>query len=302
MAAKSLIQRFQRSLSGTYPWIPGVAVALLSVGMWNFGRWETLERMGYVALFKTRFLNVLPHPNWDERIAVIGIDEASLKKYGQFPWSRDRYVQLLQALQKSRPAAIGFDIKFVDSSPVDAEFGKAIAAAENVVLARGWDNQGQVLEPVPVLAEFAANQGHILKEVDSDGITRKAPIWVNSPNFSIPNLGLALIEVYNYYNPKNTVAITQPIPEIKMQNVWLNWPKKIDTTAKGRQIQPKTYSFVDVVEGRFKNQDFANKIVLVGFTAKGLEDQMRSPLNLDPPISGVYFHAAVIDNLLTADE
>ncbi|HAX80556.1 MAG TPA: adenylate/guanylate cyclase domain-containing protein, partial [Cyanobacteria bacterium UBA11372] len=299
MAAKSLIQRLQRSLSVTYPWIPGAMVALLSVGMWNFGRWEYLERMGYVALFKTRFFNVLPRPNWDERLAVIAIDEASLKKYGQFPWSRDRYVQLLQALQKSRPAAIGFDIKFVDSSPVDAQFAKAIADAGNVVLARGWDERGQVLEPVPILAEFAANQGHILKQVDSDGITRKAPIWVNSPDFSIPSLGLALIEVYNAYKPKNPVAIPQAIPSLKMQNVWLNWPEKNNySLVNFPEVSPRIYSFVDVVEGRFKSRDFANKIVLVGYTAKGLEDQLRSPLNLDPPISGVYFHAAVIDNLL----
>lgn len=212
MAGKSWIQRLQRSLSATYPWIPGVVATLLSVGMWNFGRWEPLERMGYVALFKTRFLKVLPQPSWDERLAVIAIDEKSMKKYGQFPWSRDRYVQLLQALQKSRPAAIGFDIKFVDSSRVDAKFSKAIDASGNVVLARAWDNQGKVLEPVPALAEFAANQGHILKEVDSDGITRKAPIWVNSPDFSIPSLGLALIEVYNAFNPKNIVFIPQAFP------------------------------------------------------------------------------------------
>lgn len=84
-----------------------------------------------------------------------------------------------------------------------------------------------------------------------------------------------------------------------MQSIWLNWPGEVKNSASNRQhIFPRTYSFVDVVEGRFKSRAFANKIVLVGFTAKGLEDELRSPLNLDPPISGVYFHAAVIDNLL----
>ncbi|HAZ43941.1 MAG TPA: adenylate/guanylate cyclase domain-containing protein [Cyanobacteria bacterium UBA11369] len=299
MAAKSWIGRLQRSVSVTYPWIPGAVAAILSVGMWHFGSWKPLERMGYIALFKTRFFNVLPQPSWDERLAIIAIDEASLKKYGQFPWARDRYIQLLQQLQKSPPAAIGFDIKFVESSPVDAQFARAIASTGTVVLARAWDDRGKVLEPVPALADVAANQGHIVKQVDADGITRQATIWVNGPNFSIPSLGLALLEVYNASNPRNPAIIPQPIPSLKMQGVWLNWPGKVKMSASNpKQISPPTYSFVDVVEGRFKARDFANKIVLVGATAKGLEDNLRSPLNLDPPISGVYFHAAVIDNLL----
>lgn len=298
MTAKSLIQRIQRSVSATYPWIPGAVAALLSVGMWHLGSWEPLERMSYVALFKTRFFNVLPHPKWDERLAVIAIDEASMKKYGKFPWSRDRYTQLLQQLQTSQPAAIGFDIAFVEPSAKDAQFANAIASTP-IVLARAWDDSGQVLEPVPALADVAANQGHILKQVDADGITRQAAIWVNGSNFSIPSFGQALIEVYNASNPKNPVAIPQPVKSQAMQNVWLNWPGKVNTTASNPgQISPPTYSFVDIVEGRFNKSDFNNKIVLIGVTAKGLEEPIRSPLNLEPPISGVYFHAAVIDNLL----
>ena len=298
MTDKSWIQRLQRSVAATYPWIPGAVAALLSVGMWHIGSWEPLERMSYIALFKTRSLGVLPHPNWDSRLAVIAIDEASLKKYGKFPWSRDRYTQLLQQLQKSQPAAVGFDIAFVEPSPRDAEFANAIALTP-IVLARAWDDKGQVLEPVPALADVAANQGHILKQVDPDGITRKAAIWLNGPNFSIPSFGLALIEVYNASNPKNTIFIPQTVPTQSMQNVWLNWPGKINTkTLKPERQLPPTYSFVDVVLGRFNQSDFNNKFVLIGVTAKGLEEPIRSPLNLEPPISGVYFHAAVIDNLL----
>ena len=267
--------------------------------MWHFGIWEPLERTGYIALFKIRETGVLSDPTWDKRIAVIAIDEASLEKYGQFPWGRDRYVPLLQALAKANPAAIGFDIKFVDPSPKDAEFAEAIAQNNKVVLARAWDDKGNALIPVPALTEVATNQGQISHQVEPDGITRQAPIWVNGPNDSIAGLGLAMIEVYNLNHPQNQVSFPAPIKGQTLQNVWLNWPGKVNSAANNpQQTSPTTYSFVDVAEGRIDASKFTDKFVLVGFTATALADPLRTPYNLEPPTSAVYFHAALIDNLL----
>ncbi|MFB2972840.1 CHASE2 domain-containing protein [Aerosakkonema sp. BLCC-F183] len=299
MLFKKYIQSLRRYFSNSSPWLTGGVAALLSVGILHIGYWERLEQIGYKYLFKIREIEVLPEPKWDERIAVIAIDEASLQKYGQFPWQRIRYVQLLQALQKAPPAAIGFDIKFIESSPFDDQFAQAIATNGNVVLARAWDERGNLLEPNEKLAEAAANQGHIYQQVDSDGITRKATIWMNGPEDSQVGLGPALIQVYNLYNPNNPIALPEPVKGQELQNVWINWPGEVKYLANDRQIKsPPTYSFVDVVEGRFQAKDLANKFVLVGFTATALADPLRTPYNRETPTYGVYFHAAVIDNLL----
>ena len=299
MVAKSLILRLRRYFFSRSPWLTGAAAALLSVGMLQIGIWEPLERVYYNVLFKIRGTGVLPHPNWDGRIVVIAIDEKSLGKYGQFPWQRDRYVPLLKVLEKSNTAAIGFDIKFVDRSSNDALFADAIAQNGKVVLARAWDDKGNPLVPVPELSEAASNQGHISRQVDADGITRKAPIWINGAQDSIAGLGLAMIEVYNLNNPKNTISLPQPIKKQALQNVWLNWPRKVEFSSTDPQkTSPVTYSFVDVAEGRIDSKNFAGKFVLIGFTATGLADPLQTPYNIEPPTSGVYFHAAVIDNLL----
>jgi len=299
MTKKNLIISLRRYFSRSSPWLTGAAATVLSLGMWHFGIWEPLERLGYKMLFKIREKVVLSHSQWDERIVVIGIDEKSLEKYGQFPWQRDRYIPLLKVLQKSRPAAIGFDITFVDRSPKDAEFAEAIAENGKVVLARGWDDRGNPLVPVSALSEVASNQGQISRQVDADGITRKAPIWINSPTFSIPSLGLAMIEVENLNRPKNPIALPKPIADKHIQNVWLNWPATVNLSPnQGLKNSPKIYSFVDVAEGKIPSNSFTEKFVLVGFTAVGLADPLRTPYNSEPPTSAVYFHVAVIDNVL----
>ena len=47
-------------------------------------------------------------------VIVIDIDEASLARYGQWPWSRSRVAQMIGNLQDAGAAAIGLDIVFAE--------------------------------------------------------------------------------------------------------------------------------------------------------------------------------------------
>ncbi len=260
-----------------HPLFPGAIAAVISLTMGLGGAWQPLERLGYGVLF-----NLRPELKWNPRITVIAIDGKSLQDYGQFPWSRDRYVELLNALNSSSPSAIGFDILFLDPSPQDESFARAIQANGKTILA----SAGPEEEPLPVLKDAAAAIGHILHEPDSDGISRQGTVWFSG----IPTLSLALLQVSEHQNPETLFnqippqAIVKPYPEFDFQNVWINWP--------GRIQQVPTYSFVDVVEGRVPPDAFENQLVLVGFVATGI-DRKISPLQ---PITGVYVHAAILDN------
>lgn len=257
----------------------GAIVALLSAGMWYLNGWRPLEYQGYKVLFQLRALNLVPNPGWDSRIVVIGIDEDSLQKYGQFPWSRDRYVQLLTALKKSAPTAIGFDILFIDPSPKDAELATAIKANGKVVLARTGDEE----KIVPILKAAAAFEGDILHKADADGMSRQANLWFNGT----PSLAGAMIQVYNLQYPAHPIPLPQPIAGVQTQKVWINWPGKT-------QYLP-TYRFIDAVEGKIPAEYLTNKLILVGYVAEGLDIAITP---LDRTTAGVYIHAALIDNLL----
>ncbi|MEG4105075.1 adenylate/guanylate cyclase domain-containing protein [Microcoleus sp. S13_C5] len=259
------------------PWITGAAVGIMSVAMLHFGMWKPLEYLGYKTLFQIRESGILPNPGWDERIVVIAIERHSLQEYGQFPWPRNRYAQLLEALKKSPPTAVGFDILFLDPSPKDDILAAAIAANGKVVLPRTPKE-----EPVASLKAAAAGVGHIGQEADSDGITRESKIFLNG----IPNFGLAMTHRYNAANPQDPVLLPHSKNRAE-KKVWVNWP--------GTTENLPTYAFVDVVKGRIPADALTNKLVLVGIVATGL-DPISSPLN--KTTAGVYLYAALVDNLL----
>jgi adenylate cyclase len=259
------------------PWMTGALAGLMSVAMLQLGMWKPLEYLGYNTLFEIRESGIWPNPGWDQRIAVIAIERHSLQEYGQFPWPRNRYAELLSALKKSPPTAVGFDILFLDPSPKDDLLAAAIAANGKVVLASTIKE-----EPVASFKAAAAGVGHITHETDSDGISRESKIFLDG----IPNFGLAMTHRYNAANPQNPVLLPQSNNR-QAKKVWVNWP--------GPTKNLPTYAFVDVVEGRIPADALTNKLVLVGIVATGF-DPISSPL--DRNTAGVYLYAALMDNLL----
>ena len=91
--------------------------------------------------------------------------------------------------------------------------------------------------------------------------------------------------------------------DIVIEPFWINWPGPIQRGKKRSELQEASrnrlnvYSFADVIDRTIDSSVFRNKIVLEGVTATGM-DPLRIPLNYEPPTSGVYLHAALIDNLL----
>jgi len=283
---KHWIFRVCRFVAATQAVIPGAVAATLAIGIWQWGGWQPWEEIGYNYLFQIRESGILSQASWDETIAIIAIDNASLEKYGSFPWSRERYAQLLQALEPSPPAVIGFDLLFVDPGEGDSEFANAIAKAGNVVLATAWDGQGEPLEPLPELKQASASVGQIWHNPDPDGISRRAAVFAKG----IPGLGVAMTQIAD---GDQAETLPQPMAGKQQQLIWLNWMQRAEALP--------TYSFADVVEGKVASDALADKVVLVGVTATGI-DTLRSPLDQQPPISGVYLHATLIDNLRQSRE
>ena len=50
----------------------------------------------------------------DSDVVIIDIDENSLGKFGQFPWNRKVFADILDKINESNPKAIGFDIFFTE--------------------------------------------------------------------------------------------------------------------------------------------------------------------------------------------
>jgi CHASE2 domain-containing sensor protein len=262
-----------------YSWrlLPGSLTTLVYAGLLTLGALQPLEQLTYSVLFQLRGEQL-----WDDRLVLIAIDDASIKRFGRFPWSREQYVKLLQTMTKKdtdAPSVVAINLIWSEPSPDDAKLAQAIAQNGRVVLAQGRDSTGLPLLPVHALRDVAIATGHIFKQPDPDSITRK--IDLSAPDGVA--LGVATVEAYSL------VVAPTPLPKSLDQPLWLNWA--------GPAQKLRQYSFSDVIQGQLPAHTLRNKIVLVGVTAAGI-DPLVTPFDRNPPASGVFLNAAVINNLL----
>ena len=237
-----------------------------------------------------RFSRLRGEQAWDDRLVLIKIDDASLAQLGRFPWPRQHYTDLLKVLSSAdaggrsgaldSPSLAVFDLLFSEASPDDPALAKAMSQHGHVILAQAWDEHGRSLEPVLPLRQQAIGTGHISTQTDSDGVVRRVLPQING----VPMLGLVALQARN--------LIQEPIPLPRLdQPLGISW-------VAGAASLPQ-YSFVDVVQGKVNPRAFAQKIVLIGATATGL-DPLVLPFDAgaDRPASSVMLHATVIQNLL----
>ncbi|MEO0350825.1 MAG: adenylate/guanylate cyclase domain-containing protein [Cyanobacteria bacterium P01_A01_bin.15] len=295
---------------------PGLAAAGLGVGLFGLGLWEPLERIVYTGLFLTR--DRLAPLQWDDRIIIVAIDEASLGRYGPYPWPRDLYADLLDRLMLVQPAAVGFDILMPETTPEDATLAESIGFSGNVVLAVGGDGQGTSIQVAPTLTEPAQGffqLGHVKHIPDPDGISRQSFLYERYQTEFAPSFAVALLDTYQQSLASLLTDTPIQLPEQssdfldsperfdQASPVLINWPGITHSRDNQQSFQSlTTLSFSDVMTDDDILDQLQNKIVLIGYTATGIvgtvEDPIRTPFEQRIATSGVYLHAAILDNLL----
>ncbi len=130
-----------------------------------------------------------------------------------------------------------------------------------------------------------------------DGIIRSLPLIVQFNKKIYPTMGLEMVRVGS--KQKN---IYVELNELGIQRISAR-PYKVESDPNGiiwikyKKSQKKQYiSAGDVYDGNFDKSLFENKYVLVGASAQGLFDLVKTPLGITIP--GVEVHANVIENIL----
>jgi adenylate cyclase len=246
-----------------------------------------------------------PSPN----IVIVGIDDNSLEKYGQWAtWPRSVHARAIDNLSKAGASTIGFDIVFADSSSDDEEVAAAIKKAGNVVLAGAGVSPlplegtgmayGDFLTPSDVLLEAGSGLGHVNVVCDPDGRVRRLPLVVHlADGRTYPALSVAvLLSLFNMSPPSGYVlhdgqlgVLARSIPVDPSSNLRINF------AVDGKNLP--YISYADVIAGQLDPSLVQNKIVLVGMTATGEIDSWQAPVS-QGKLPGVFFHAAAIDTLL----
>ena len=131
----------------------------------------------------------------------------------------------------------------------------------------------------------------------TDGIIRSLPLIVSFDKKIYPTIGLEMIRVGS--KQKNLFV---NLDEVGIKKISVR-PHKIPTDNNGllwiRYKLPQESQYISassVFEGNFDRSRFENKYVLIGASAQGLFDLVKTPLGIIMP--GVEVHANVIENIL----
>lgn len=227
-------------------------------------------------------------------IVIVDIDEASIKHFGRWPWTRTVHAAFVDKVTAMGAKVIMFDSLFTepenDRPLADNEFSKSIRRSGVVVLNsffQGDEKSGNKwanpVMPIDKLAKYS-DVGFANNPPDLDGILRRTRILVEVDSGIITSFGLAGLSVFLNQDPV-TVYNERKVPggEFLINYYGTN------------KVFPYI-SYMDVMLGNVPPEKFRDKIVLVGATAAALYDLKATPFSSSFP--GVEVHATVMSNIL----
>lgn len=234
-------------------------------------------------------------------IAIVAIDDKSVAELGRFPWTRTRYVQLIERLTNAGAKALLIDAFFPEheSASVDRAFAAAVRKAGNVDMAVVFDFDEQLrvkssTHTLPEIERAAAGIGHINLLPEDDGVNRRNRLLIEADGKLVPSLGLmgamaALDEKKFVPGPFEISLGNRHIPVEQDYSMWINYTGKPG-------IYPR-YSFTDIIHGRIDPAKLKGKVLFLGATALGIYDMRVTPFDKNSP--GVELHATVADNIIS---
>ncbi|MBS4098735.1 MAG: adenylate/guanylate cyclase domain-containing protein [Sulfuricella sp.] len=294
-------------------------------------------------------------------IRVIAIDDASLARVGQWPWSRTVMAEIVDRLVDMGAAVVALDIVLAEPDRTSPEQAAARWAdnlplrdlllkmpSHDEVLAQSFSRGKVVLgfpiEPVasglplppdeahflsfggnaidwlppypgglaslPALTAAATGSGAISLSPSGDGVLRAMPLVYRVQDTLYPGFGLEALRLFAN-QPNISIQVTDPAAASRgqmpgIQDIGLGNAAFLPTAPDGRvwlHFRPlaaqRYVSAADLLAGKADPQALKNSIVFVGATAKGLGDNVYTPLGeLVPGIEG---HVQLVEQMLEGD-
>lgn len=150
---------------------------------------------------------------------------------------------------------------------------------------------------MPELAQAAATLGHVHIDLDPDGIARRIHLLEGLGRPHWPSLALALLRMlqpgaWEQLPGARNPALFSGADENIIRDYQILLP------FAGPPGHFERVSYVDVLNGKVGDEQFRDKIVLVGATATGLGDSLPTPVSgWNQPMPGVEVNANLIDTL-----
>lgn len=300
-----------------FAFYPLLALAALGWLAWDWTHERSLnaaENAIFDKVVNWRPLEPMP----SGRVAVVEIDECSIEHFrmrgeGGWPWSRQRHADLLDRLDREGAQVVGYDVLFADPSKDDPDGDRSLetmagggggrfvfaatrlhpdydeasqlsasAAPSAFPLAGDPDSDPQVALLLPYGQAMAAHSAIINVTRNEDGVLRDVPLYERAGDWALPSLPLKLA----------SIATRRPAARLDA-SVRPNWRQ--DTRL------PHVSAADLLVEGQPVCSDASlppleDRVILVGYTAAGLNDAKPTPV--DPVMPGVEVLAEATEALI----
>jgi adenylate cyclase len=234
-------------------------------------------------------------PTLSKDIAIVEIDEKSIAKYGQWPWSRNTIADIVWRLREAGAGVIVLPILFSEADRLGGDTVLSNALKGNgVIIAQTGTTQANrnavprgvakigdplpwlyewpgMLGPIPELGGSADGVGVLNTAPEIDGVVRRIPLLMRVGTDVYPAMALETIRV-SVGDPSYQVkaseggVIALRIPKYKTiqtdahARIWLRWNKeflRVSATDDFKSLNGKT--------------------VIVGITAEGLAGVIATP-------------------------
>ena len=292
------------------PAMAGLVILLRFVGGLQSWEWGVFDL----------YMRLRPPESTDDRIAIVGIDEADIEKLGKASISDRVYAQLLEKLKARKPRAIGLDIyRNLPEEPGHQELVGVYKSTPNLVGIEKviGTKQWEIVPPPPELKAKQQVGANDLLE-DGDRKVRRGFLYVSDPDRQIAwsfATHLAL-----HYLEKERITLKR-IEKDKYQlgkaiitAFQANDGGYVRADDRGFQIMMNyaggnhkfnTVSITDVLSDRLPPEWGKDRIILIGKISESAKDFFFTPyssglIELAVPMTGVEIHAHLVSQMISA--
>ena len=266
-----------------------------------------------------QYIQTLPEQK-SEDIVLINIGEESLETYGQFPWPRQEYAQMIYTLRNANAGMIVFTIMFPEEDRFNGDNTLAEYMDGNgVILAQDADEYGRsktapyvgyatfgpgdpmdfiykykgLVSNIDILEEKAWGVGLVNGAPEVDNITRRIPLVSQINGQLYPSLALETVRVI-----QDKLSYTIKTTETGIESIVAR-PFEIPTDADGSIWLKYNTVFDEYEYKRFNIPDLGGKTVIVGVSAKGITPQVATPGGLLYPNQ---LQATSLQSIISSDQ
>ena len=289
--------------------IPGIAI----VGIVMLARWGGLLQTLELATLD-RFLRWRDAEPVDDRILIVGIDEADIRRIGTYPIPDRDLAALIEKLETYKPSAIGIDL-FRDL-PVEPGHDKLVNVLQKYNNVFGVEKVlSEAIAPPPSLPPERVG---FVDQVLDNGNLRRSLLATSNPQgefkFSLP-----ILLAETYLKPKGYILENVPDDEwgmafnaTELTRFQPNSGGYVRANAGGNQVlynfrsgrQPfETVSLEQIENDRIDPKLIRDRIVLIGITASSIKDVIIAPgIDASPSgqVYGVEINAHAVSQIISA--